>query len=136
MNTKLKPLKFIHIALATGLCLAYLFLGNLTQPEAWKLPQFEQNTVIYLAIPLVAMVLSNVVFKLQLKNIPPKQPLEEALPVYQTASIMRWAILEGGAFLILFMAPEFILFGVLIILYFLILHPSQGMIERDLNNNI
>src|SRR5690606_3820685 len=77
MNDKLNILKYIHIALATGLCLAYLFLGNLTQPEAWKLPQFEQNTVIYLAIPLVAMVLSNVVFKLQLKNIPPKHLLKK-----------------------------------------------------------
>ena len=52
---------------------------------------------------------------------------------YQTASIVRWAILEGGAFLILFLKPELAIFGLLLILYLFLVKPTKEKIEAELD---
>lgn len=47
---------------------------------------------------------------------------------------MRWAILEGAAFLILFLKPDFVLFGLLIIIYLIFLRPTEERVNNDLIN--
>ncbi len=42
------------------------------------------------------------------------------MAIYQTAAIVRWAILEGAAFIILILKEDFILFGILIVLYLIL----------------
>ena len=115
MTEKLKILKIIHLAICAGMILAYIFAGQFTI-EQLKGQQIDSDDLVYLAIPFAAFFLSNFMFKSQLKQVDSRSTLEEKLPIYQTASIIRWAILEVGAFLILFMKPDLLIFGIILIL--------------------
>ncbi|WP_281234994.1 MFS transporter [Flavobacterium gelatinilyticum] len=132
MTEKIKTLQIIHLAICAGTILAYFLLGEISV-EKLSIPTIDSSSVVYVAIPVLAFVLSGILFKTQLKQIDPKLKLEDKLPIYQAASIMRWAILEGAAFLILFLKPEFILFGILIIIYLVFLRPTEDRITNDLS---
>ncbi|KAF2338766.1 MFS transporter [Flavobacterium nitrogenifigens] len=134
MTEKIKTLQIIHLGICAGTIIAYFIVGDISL-ETLSVPAIDSNSILYLIIPILAFVLSSILFKAQLKQIDPKLKLEDKLPVYQTASIMRWAVLEGAAFLILFIKPEFILFGILLIVYLLYLRPTEERITNDLSNS-
>lgn len=134
MTEKIKALQIIHLGICAGTIIAYYIIGDLTL-ESLNIPPIDSSSIVYLIIPVLAIVLSSILFKTQLKQINPKLKLEDKLPIYQTASIMRWAVLEGAAFLILILKPEFILFGILLILYLIFLRPTEERITNDLSNN-
>jgi hypothetical protein len=90
---------------------------------------------VYAVIPFFAILLSNFLFKSFLKKVDQDLSFEEKLPTYQTASVIRWGILEGAAFIILFLKPEFVLFGVLVIVYLVFLRPTEDKIASDLQVN-
>lgn len=123
----------IHLALLAGMAFAYFFLGNLSSPDSFKIPEIDASSVIFVLLPFLAIGLSIFLFKNAIAKIDKSVPLENVLGLYQTASLIRWAILEGAAFVILIAKPDFILFGILIILYFISLRPSIGRIKADLN---
>jgi len=123
----------IHLALLAGMAFAYFFLGNLSSPDSFKIPQIDASSMVFVLLPFLAIGLSLFLFKTALSRIDRTLPLENLLVHYQTASLIRWAILEGAAFVILIIKPDFILFGILIILYFISLRPSEGRIKADLN---
>lgn len=133
MIEKIKALQIIHIGICAGTIIAYFIVGDISL-ETLQVPNIDSASIIYLAIPVLAFVLSSILFKAQLKQIDPKLKLEDKLPIYQTASIMRWAVLEGAAFIILFLKPDFILFGILLIIYLLFLRPTEEKINNDLSN--
>ncbi len=56
---------------------------------------------------MLAFFLSNLLFKNLIGKIDSKLTLEEKIVPYQSASIVRWVILEGSAFMILFLKPDF-----------------------------
>lgn len=132
MSEKIKTLQIIHLGICAGTIVAYYILGDLSI-EKLQIPTIDSSSIIYVAIPVVAFVLSTFLFKSQLKQINPKLKLEEKFPIYQTASIMRWAVLEGAAFLILILKPDFILFGILILIYLIFLRPTAERIDNDLS---
>ena len=134
MTEKIKILKIIHLAICAGMILAYIFAGQFTI-EQLKGQQIDSDDLVYLAIPFAAFFLSNFMFKSQLKQVDSRSTLEEKLPIYQTASIIRWAILEVGAFLILFMKPDLLIFGIILILYLVFLRPSEEKIVSDFQVN-
>ncbi|MET3026186.1 MFS transporter [Flavobacterium sp. UW10123] len=134
MTEKIKTLQIIHLGICAGTIIAYFIIGDISL-ETLSIPAIDSNSILYLVIPVLAFVLSSILFKAQLKQIDPKLKLEDKLPIYQTASIMRWAVLEGAAFLILFLKPEFILFGILLIVYLLYLRPTEERITNDLSNS-
>ncbi|URM38728.1 MFS transporter [Flavobacterium anhuiense] len=133
MNEKIKTLQIIHLGICAGTIITYFIVGDISL-ETLNIPAIDSNSILYLVIPVLAFVLSSILFKAQLKQIDPKLKLEDKLPIYQAASIMRWAVLEGAAFLILFIKPEFILFGILLIAYLLYLRPTEERITNDLSN--
>jgi uncharacterized membrane protein YoaK (UPF0700 family) len=135
MTEKIKTLQIIHLAICAGIIVVYFMMGNLSM-ESITIKSVDSSEIVYVAIPLLAFVLSNFLFKSQLKQANPKLKLEDNLPIYQTASIIRWAILEGAAFLILFLCPKFQLFGILIIVYLAFLRPTEERINNDLQNNM
>lgn len=132
MTEKIKTLQIIHLAVCAGTILAYFLLGELSIEKLKNIQVIDSSSIVYVFIPILAFVLSTFLFKSQLKQIDPKLKTEDKLPVYQTASIMRWAVLEGAAFLILFLKPDFILFGILIIIYLIFLRPTEERINNDL----
>lgn len=135
MKEKIKTLKIIHLAICAGMIVAYIFIGESTM-EQMNSQEINSENAIYLVVPIVAFFVSNLMFKSKLKQIDSSLTLEEKLPFYQTASIIRWAILEGAAFLILFIKPEFIILGIIIILYLAYLRPTEDKIVSDLKSNI
>lgn len=134
MTEKIKTLQIIHLAVCAGIIVAYFFVGEISL-EKLKLPEITTVGLTYTLIPILAYVISTFLFKSQIKQIDPKLKLEEKLPFYQAASIMRWAILEGAAFILLFLTPEFIVFGILIIIYLIFLRPTEERIKNDLSDN-
>ena len=130
MIKQLKVAKLIHLALLMGLLLAYFLLGNLDNVTPSTI---DMASMVYVLIPLGAIAASFILFKSLVSKIDPKLPLEEKIVPYQSALIVRWAILEGAAFVILFLKPDFILFGFLIIIYFMTLRPTKEKLESDLN---
>lgn len=135
MTQKIKTLQTIHLAICAGIMVAYFMMGNLSM-ETLKIKSIDASEIIFVAIPILAFVLSNFLFKSQLKQTNSKLKSEENLPIYQTASIIRWAILEGAAFLILFVSPDFQLFGILIIAYLVFLRPTEDRVNNDLQNSV
>ncbi|WP_194767222.1 MFS transporter [Tamlana sp. I1] len=134
MNQKLKTIKIIHFAICAGVIAAYVFLGNLTSFENLNFPVLDASSIMYLIIPISAIFLGNFLYASQKKNVDRKLSLEERIPFYQSATIIRLAILEGAAFLILFLKPEFIVFGILIILYMIFLRPTENQFKKDFEN--
>lgn len=132
MTHKIKSLQMIHLAICIGMLVAYIFVGEITM-DTFKVPTIDSSALIYLLIPVLAVFLSNFLFNSQLKQIDKKANVEDMLPIYQTASIIRWAVLEGGAFIILFAQPNLIVFGILLIVYLIILRPTKEKMERDLD---
>ena len=130
MTHKIKTFKFIHLAICTGVILAYIFAGQFTVAQLTA-QEINSNDLVFIAIPLGAFFLSNFMFKSQLKKINSSASIEEKLPVYQTASIIRWAILEGAAFIILFLKPNLLIFGIFIIFYLIYLRPTEEKIVSD-----
>ncbi|UWY30259.1 MFS transporter [Flavobacterium sp. TR2] len=133
MTEKIKTLQIIHLGVCAGTIIAYFIIGDISL-ETLNIPSIDSNSILYLIIPVLAFVTSSILFKAQLKQIDPKLKLEDKLPVYQTASIMRWAVLEGAAFLILILKPEFIIFGLLLIVYLIFLRPTEERITNDLSD--
>ncbi|MRX67143.1 hypothetical protein SAMN06265349_1021084 [Flavobacterium resistens] len=133
MSDRIKTLQILHLAICAGTIVAYYILGDLSI-EKLQIPVIDSSSVIYIVIPVLAFVLSSFLFKSQLKQINPKLKLEEKFPIYQTASILRWAVLEGAAFLILILNPDFILFGILILIYLIFLRPTAERIDNDLSD--
>lgn len=134
MNEKLKPFKIIHIGLCIGLSLAYVFIGNLTDLDNLDLPDIEKDSLIYLAIPIVALFLSNFLYKIKVKEINTSTSIDKNLATYQTACILRWAIVEGAAFILLFLKPDMILFGILLTVYLITLYPSIDRMEFEMTS--
>jgi hypothetical protein len=134
MTQKLKPLKIIHIALCIGLSLAYILIGNLTDLDNLSFPDIETDSLIYLAIPVVALFLSNFLYKNKVKEMNTKESLDKNISTYQTACILRWAIVEGAAFVLLFLKPDFVIFGILLVIYLITLYPSQDRMEFEMKS--
>ena len=134
MTEKLKTIKTIHLAICAGVIIAYFMIGDLSSLENLEMPIINKASVIYLLIPISSIFLSNLLYKSQVKNIDSKLKLEEKIPFYQTASIIRLAILEGAAFLILFLKPDFLIFGILIIVYIIFLRPTETQFRKDFEN--
>ncbi|WET04251.1 MFS transporter [Flavobacterium sp. YJ01] len=134
MNEKIKSLQIIHFAICAGTIAAYFFVGEISI-EKLQIPAISTLSIIYTLIPILTYIISTFLFRSQIKQIDPKLKLEEKLPFYQAASILRWAILEGAAFILLFLKPDYILFGILIIVYLIFLRPTEERIKNELSDN-
>lgn len=135
MKEQIKTIQIIHFALTFGLILTYYFLAEINSLEdLMMIPSIDKNSIIYILIPFVAYLFSNFMFKNMLSKIDKKLKVEENLGAYQTASLVRWAILEGAAFIIITYRPDFILFGILLIVYLAILRPSENNITSHLKD--
>ena len=130
MQQKFKILQLIHLALISGVSIAYMVFGNLKNVMDLKI---DTTSLPYAFIPLVAYYLSNFIFKIVLKGIKREATTDEKLTIYQSASIVRWAILEASCFVILFLKPDFILLGFILLIYMYLIRPTKNTIAQTLN---
>jgi len=132
---QIKIIQIIHIALTLGVTIAYFFLSDLTSfNDLFILPEIDLNSIYIAITPISAYILSNIIFKSMLRKFDKKLRIEANLGAYQTASLIRWVILEGAAFFIIISKPEFILFGAMLIIYLALLRPSERTIAQDLKD--
>lgn len=125
MNQKIKTLKIIHLALVAGVTFAYFLFGDFKNILNLEI---DDSSLVYSFIPALAYVLSNSVFRNMLNKIKEDTSDDEKFAVFQNASIIKWAILEAACFLILFLKPDFLLFGVILLFYLLLLAPKEHKI--------
>jgi len=136
MKENIKTLQIIHLAITLGIVMAYIFIGNLDKYVLnFKMEYLKSEEIFYLLIPVLAIVVCNVLYKSMLSKITSSQSYESKFVIFRTASIIRWAILEGGAFAILFIKPKFTLFGLLLIVYLIFIRPTETSVKNDLNLN-
>lgn len=130
MEQQIKILKVIHLALLAGVTIGYFVLGDLFN---LKMPKLEGENMYYIFIPAIAVLVSNFLYKKIISSIDKKADNQQKLGQYQTASLVRWAILESGAFLILILKPELTMFGLLLLLYLLLVRPTEQKVENELD---
>jgi len=135
MKEQLKKIQLIHLALILGVAFTYYFLSDLSSfNDLFTLPDINSSTIYIAITPMIAFVSGNLVFKNMLSKIDKKVKVEDNFGAYQTASLVRWSILEGTAFFIITTNTDFILFGVVLIIYLALLRPSESIIQNDLKN--
>ena len=125
MNQKIKTLKIIHLALVAGVTLAYFLIGDFKNILNLEI---DDSSLIYSFIPALAYVSSNFIFRNILNKIKEDTSDDEKFAIFQSASVVKWIILEAACFLILFLKPDFLLFGVILLFYLLLLAPKEDKI--------
>lgn len=131
MDEKLRIIKIIHVALCAGMVMVYVFMGDLFSGNKLTFPYLHSSSVIYIAIPLLAVFLSDFAYKTVVKNTDKSLSPQQKIARYQIATIIRLALIEAGVFLILFIKPDFIIFGLLLICYAIFLRPTQRQFLTD-----
>ncbi len=137
----LKSLSVIHLALLAG----QVIFGIVAYAQSGKIYFGIHNidSVFIYIVPIVAIggfMGGYLMFKKQLAVIRNKSSLGEKIIAYQTALIVRYALLEGPSLLaiVIYMQDGNLFFlGIagLMILYFLFLRPTMEKVENDLDLN-
>lgn len=131
MTEKIKPLQIIHLGICMGTILIYGIIGYLFVGTI-HVTDIPVESLFYILIPLAAVLLSNFMYKTLVKKIGNQTDSDAQYSSYQSASILRWAILEGGALVILFLTPQILVFGFLLIAYMIFLRPTSERMNVDM----
>lgn len=134
MQPQFKVTQIIHIALVIGITVVYVIVGQLQNLNFLEFSEVEIGTLPFLLIPIGAVLFGNAMYKMNLKKVTSEATLLQKWTTYQTACIIRWAMLEAAAFFILFVRKEFLMVGILLILYMAYLYPSKARMESDLKS--
>ncbi|WP_396637951.1 hypothetical protein [Maribacter sp. R77961] len=102
IKTFLKTLSFMHLALVIGLSIFTVLA--FTQNKGFNTETGRENMLLYV-VPIAALLGyfgSQLLFKKLLLKISDTDSLEEKLKKYQSASHIKYALIEAPAFLALF----------------------------------
>lgn len=137
-NSFVKTLTLLHSVLVMGLVTfagVSLYLGN------GKI-NFDFNTedtflLILPVIAITALVLSRIIPQKLLQNTKETQDLKKILTQYQTASIIKYALIECPALIgiVMFMNTSntaFLVISGVLIIYLLLQKPTKTKIENEL----
>ena len=121
MKKQFTTLSTIYFALLAGIILAFFF-GHEVNLE--KISAISENQYAYLLIPIAGIVGSQLFFEFNMKKLRSKKENENKSAEYQTASLIRWAVLEGAAFISIFNEEAPQINVVIIIAYFILIRPT------------
>lgn len=136
-KVSLKSIQIMHVFLCLGVVFVGIFLGDFSAEE-WRLEAGNNNELMLIVgLPVVAMVIGQVIFNKQIEDANTLESFEEQLQAYQSAHIIRIALLEGVA---MFIAVYTQFSGELVpLMMFLILigrmgflFPTKARIEKEL----
>ncbi len=135
----LKIMSFLHLGIAaTPIILGILFY---TQSQGAQM-NFDTSGDMFMAIvPVVAIgsiFLGDLIFKKMLGSLPKGSSLRDKLAKFQTASIIKFALLEGAALfaIVIFSNTQnltYLIIGAFLIFYLLLQRPTKDKIERILD---
>src|SRR5690606_1016406 len=141
-KTFLKTLSVLHLIIFAGILLLASYIFSLDNNATLNV--FPKNDIFFYIVPALALLCfigSNFIFKTYLNSITTNNTLKGKLSGYQSASLIKYALIEAPAFLAIIMFMNegnlyyMIIAGVLIA-YFFMLRPSKEKIINDLNLNM
>lgn len=144
-NYELTPEKFmrtqtiIHLGISFGV-LAFGIFSYLDIGESFINYSNTDDMFLYIlpSLALLCVFGGNYLFQQKLNDISQKNTLREKLAEYQTASIIKYALIEAPAFLGIFLFQNegnlvYLFVSGSLIIYLLIQKPTRLKIETDLN---
>lgn len=137
----LRTFTIIHLVLIAGPVFSLIFLYE--APTSWmvRLPQsFEVGMILPLIISLGSIVVSGILFKQLTAKYNPETDLKVKMSQLFSASLIRFAILEGAAFYSILMNPDssnplYILCALLPLGVMVFWFPRKAVIMEDLKLN-
>ncbi len=137
----LKTLKVLHSAFCLSILVFSVVVYFVTDDHSFF--NTEGMNALYYGIPILAVLLiygSKGVYANALSKIPNDMPLEQKISNYSTANIIRYAMIEGPAFLcvaVSFMSGSllFLIIALCILLYLYSIKPTKAKLIEDLNLN-
>jgi len=138
-NPSLKTLSIIHLALCSGVFIFGFIMFSKTNSTEIILD--DSNDIFKYIIPsaaIIAIFLSNFLFKSQLNSISENAELKEKLVKYQSASIIKYAVLEGVALfsIVTYTSTNnflYLLIAACLLLYLIFQRPTSSKIISDLD---
>ena len=94
MKEKFRVFIIIYAALLAGIIVMAFLTGAIDFEKIFRLAEEE---LPWLFLPVAAITLSELLYRNTMKQLETKTDEDERIAVYQTASLIRWAILEGAA---------------------------------------
>lgn len=137
---QIKSLLTVHKALLAGqiilLMLFYFLAGNRynsSNPQLFKILQFVAAFLAISSVTTAFVTFKKKVMQLQLSN----SDLSERLVLYRSASILKFALIEGPAVFsiiayCIFPNASFIVLAVLLIVLFAMQRPTIAMLMHDI----
>lgn len=138
MEQRIKTIQIIHAALCGGVLAMFLVLFFAAEAISIDINSMAVNSSFWIVfgVMVAALFLSHYLFFNNLKNADLKKPLEENFGIYQTAFIIRMAILEGAAMFIFIGGGEWKILGILLLVVMVFLFPTKDRIEKDIYGGI
>jgi len=135
----IKMFQTIHLGLLAGQAL--FAVVTYTQFGASKFDIKNTADPLLYVVPLFAItsfIASVILFKLLVSKAAGKETLTEKVMAYQTALLVRFAILESASLfgLVVFFSTHnlfFLLVSIILMVYFLTLRPTKDKMDYDLN---
>ena len=139
----LKTTKIIHFALLTGQAMFAAVAYSIGNKQISFVTKDSKNDIFLYLVPIFAIggfVAGNFISKKILANFQNKETLSEKLAGYQTALIVKCALLEGASLMgiVAFLLTNnwlFLLISIAIMLYFFTLKPTADKVADDLQLN-
>lgn len=127
MKEKFRVLIILYASLLAGIIIFAFFTGSIDWNTILEISKAEMP---YLLLPVVAIGLSEILYKNNMKQLETKSSVDERTAVYQSASVVRWAILEGSA-LVVIVLPNIPRINVLVIVaFYLIIFPRYWKFQQ------
>lgn len=117
MKEKFRVFIIIYAALLSGIIVMAFLTGAIDFEKIFRLSEEE---LPYLFIPVAAIILSELLYRNTMKQLDSKTDEDSRAGVYQTASLIRWAILEGAA-MVCILLPGIPAFNILLLVGFYLL---------------
>lgn len=138
-KTFLKSFSTLYYCIFASILLMALYVFS--QQSNAVLDLSPENDIFFYIVPTIAIAGffgSNLIFKTYLNSLTIHNSLKSKLTGYQTASLLKYALIEGPAFLamVIFMSERnlyYMIIAGILLGYFLMLRPSIDKISNGLN---
>ena len=138
----IKTMTTLHYSYSIAVLVFGIIAFFITEDASMNLNNTE-DIFIYL-VPIFAIggaIASHFIFNSQLKKVHEKKTLKEKLTAYQTARIIRLALIEGPALLaiVIFFKTNnlyYLIIGAVMFAYMILLRPTPQVIRQELNLTI
>lgn len=137
----IKTMTILHFAY----CIAIIVFGTVTLfiTENANINFEDTEDIFFYLVPLAAIIapiIGSFIFKSHLKSIHKKTTLKEKLIGYQSARLIRIALIEAPALfgIVIFMITTnqfYIIISAILLVYLIVLRPTLVIIKEDLNLN-